>query len=111
MGNENHRPTLEWSWGFDPLGSGEVEIAFGGKAVAKTSTLNNAALFCERLNNYDTLLAEKKILVELLGNFVDSGVEFDDPRQGYVTMQVDRRDIRLARTLTAPERGHGDLEG
>ncbi len=49
------------------------------------------------------LLTERERWVTLLQNFLDSGVEFDDPRIDYVTIQVNRVDIEDARKAIRKE--------
>ena len=55
----------------------------------------------------ERLEAERDALREAVQEFLNSGVELDDPRMGYVIMQVDKDAIKQARAALAPATAKG----
>lgn len=64
----------------------------GGAWVTSTTSDDVADGLATKLN-------ERAELIAALNEFLVSGVEFDDPRMGYVVMQIDRDAIKDARAL------------
>jgi hypothetical protein len=65
----------------------------------------DAELIVTAVNERDELVAEVGRLKAWVRNILDSGVEFEDPRLSYKTMQIEKRDLEEGLELIGVKQG------